>query len=68
MTTNRTLTLRRGENFWYHFYCVCTLGTAYFLKLVIKRAVMEAMHPGEEFTPEQAKTFIKTGDLPEEEL
>jgi len=40
MNDIKRITLRPGENFWYHVYCLCTFGTAYVLKLIIKRAVL----------------------------
>jgi hypothetical protein len=63
----RYINLRPGENFWYHFYCVITLGGAYFLKLIIKKAIMEARNPGQEFTAEERRAFLQTGQEPGQE-
>jgi hypothetical protein len=35
--------LSAGERAWYVLYCVLTFAVAYFVKLVIKRAVLEAL-------------------------
>ena len=31
-----------GENAWYYILCILTLGSPYFLKIIIKRAIQEA--------------------------
>jgi hypothetical protein len=35
--------LTGAERFWYILWCVVTLGWPYFMKVMIKKAVMEAL-------------------------